>query len=122
MLGEQRRIKPRHDLLAEIGRGVAVGSVEEIGQEEDPPPFAWRHWRARKLLGIGQALKETGLGVFQCISDFNDIDYELGLMRRLVEEWTDSMAYCCRRSAARARGEDPGEWVPQWKRRPDLVS
>jgi hypothetical protein len=28
-------------------------------------------------------------------------------MRRLVEEWTESMAYCCRRSAARARGEDP---------------
>jgi hypothetical protein len=42
--------------------------------------------------------------------------------RRLVEEWTESMAYCCRRAAARARGEDPGEWVPQWKRRPDLVT
>jgi hypothetical protein len=40
--------------------------------------------------------------------------------RRLVEKWTDSMAYCCRRSAAWARGEDPGEWVPQHVRRPDL--
>ena len=40
--------------------------------------------------------------------------------RLLVEEWTDSMAYCCRRSAAWARGEDPGEWVPRSERRPDL--
>jgi len=40
--------------------------------------------------------------------------------RRLVEKWTDSMAYCCRRSAAWERGEDPGAWVPQHVRRPDL--
>ncbi|MPZ83106.1 MAG: hypothetical protein GEV28_23020 [Actinophytocola sp.] len=40
--------------------------------------------------------------------------------RHLVAEWTDSMTYCCRRSAAWARGEDPGEWVPQSQRRPDL--
>lgn len=42
------------------------------------------------------------------------------IKRHLVEEWTDSMAYCCRRCAAVARGEDPGEWVPQHLRRPDL--
>lgn len=42
------------------------------------------------------------------------------LKRRLMARWTDSMVYCCRRSAARARGEDPGEWVPQHVRRPDL--
>jgi len=40
--------------------------------------------------------------------------------RNLVEKWTDSMAYCCRRSAAWARGEDPGEWIPLPVRRPDL--
>jgi hypothetical protein len=40
--------------------------------------------------------------------------------RHLVEEWTDSMTYCCLRSAAWARGEDPGEWVSQSQRRPDL--
>jgi len=40
--------------------------------------------------------------------------------RHLVEKWTDSMAYCCRRSATRAKGDDPGEWVPQHERRPDL--
>jgi hypothetical protein len=40
--------------------------------------------------------------------------------RHLVAKWTDSMIYSCRRSAAFARGEDPGEWVPQSQRRPDL--
>lgn len=48
---------------------------------------------------------------------------ELGadrVRRHLTEEWTDSMVYTCRRSAAFARGEDPGPWVPQATRRPDL--
>jgi N-acyl-D-aspartate/D-glutamate deacylase len=39
-----------------------------------------------ELLGIGQALKDLGLGVFQCISDFDDLDFEFGLFRRLAEE------------------------------------
>lgn len=38
----------------------------------------------------------------------------------LVAAWTDSMVYVSRRLAASARGEDPGEWVPQYQRRPDL--
>jgi hypothetical protein len=42
--------------------------------------------------------------------------------RGLIEEWTDSMAYMCRRCAAFARGDDPGPWVPQWERRPDLAA
>jgi hypothetical protein len=40
--------------------------------------------------------------------------------RYLTAKWTDSMAYCRRRMAAFARGEDPGEWVLQSRRRPDL--
>jgi len=40
--------------------------------------------------------------------------------RHLVEQWTDSMAYCCRRLAIQARGDDPGEWVSRSERRPDL--
>jgi hypothetical protein len=42
--------------------------------------------------------------------------------RGLVQEWTDDMAYCARRCAAYARGEDPGEPVPMWVRRPDLAA
>lgn len=41
-------------------------------------------------------------------------------LRRLVEQWTDDMTYLFRRSAAHARGEDPGGWIPGWERRPDL--
>jgi hypothetical protein len=40
--------------------------------------------------------------------------------RHLVAEWTDSMAYSCRRSAALARGEDPEPYMPLSIRRPDL--
>jgi hypothetical protein len=42
------------------------------------------------------------------------------IQRHLVTKWTDSMAYCCRRLAAYARGDDPGDWVDQHERRPDL--
>lgn len=42
------------------------------------------------------------------------------IRRHLVATWTDSMAYCCRRLAAYARGEDPGDWINQHHRRPDL--
>ncbi|HZQ37497.1 MAG TPA: amidohydrolase family protein, partial [Dehalococcoidia bacterium] len=41
---------------------------------------------SEELLGIGQALKETGRGVFQCISDFLDLEYEFGLIRRMAAE------------------------------------
>jgi hypothetical protein len=40
--------------------------------------------------------------------------------RHLVEVWTDSMVYLSRRCAALARGEDPGPWIGQHVRRPDL--
>jgi hypothetical protein len=39
---------------------------------------------------------------------------------RLAARWTDDMVYLCLRAAARARDEDPGAWVPQHVRRPDL--
>jgi hypothetical protein len=42
--------------------------------------------------------------------------------RHLAEKWTDSMAYSCRRSAALSRGENPGRYVSQWERRPDLYA
>jgi len=39
-----------------------------------------------ELLGIGDALRETGRGVFQFVSDFRDPEFELGLMKRLAKE------------------------------------
>nr|WP_042195587.1 hypothetical protein [Kibdelosporangium sp. MJ126-NF4]CEL22103.1 hypothetical protein [Kibdelosporangium sp. MJ126-NF4]CTQ92884.1 hypothetical protein [Kibdelosporangium sp. MJ126-NF4] len=40
--------------------------------------------------------------------------------RARVVEWTEEMTYSLRRCAAEARGEDPGKWLPQRERRPDL--
>ena len=40
-----------------------------------------------ELLGIGEALGRADRGVFQFVSDFQDLDYELGLMRRLSEDY-----------------------------------
>jgi N-acyl-D-aspartate/D-glutamate deacylase len=40
-----------------------------------------------ELVGIGEALGRAQRGVFQFVSDFKDIDYELGLMRRLSHEY-----------------------------------
>jgi hypothetical protein len=38
-----------------------------------------------------------------------------------LQEWTDDMVYLCLRCAAEARGEDPGEWLPSWVRRPGVT-
>lgn len=43
-------------------------------------------------------------------------------LRFLLETWTDSMCYALRRSAAYARGDDPGPAVEQSQRRPDLFA
>lgn len=40
--------------------------------------------------------------------------------QHLCAKWTDSMTYCCRRLASLARGDDPGAWISQHVRRPDL--
>jgi len=40
-----------------------------------------------ELLGIGEALGRANRGVFQFVSDFRDLDFELGLMRRMTEDY-----------------------------------
>jgi N-acyl-D-aspartate/D-glutamate deacylase len=40
-----------------------------------------------ELLGIGEALGRAGKGVFQFVTDFRDVDYELGLMKRLARDY-----------------------------------
>jgi hypothetical protein len=101
-----------------IGRALYVDAAGTI--EDDFVGWSW--WRRDKLSPAEQA------AAYEEWADF----YEWRLAQRadelakdrskrhLVEEWTDSMAYCCRRSAAWARGDDPGEWIPQHVRRPDL--
>jgi hypothetical protein len=43
-------------------------------------------------------------------------------LRYLVATWTDSMCYSLRRSAAFARGEDPGPVIPQPERIPQVYA
>lgn len=101
-----------------IGRALHVDSAGNV--EDDF--FGWEWWSRDTLSAAEQA------AAYEEWADF----YEWRLAQRadelandrvkrhLVEEWTDSMAYCCRRSAAWARGDDSGEWIPQYVRRPDL--
>ena len=58
-----------------------------------------------ELLGIGHALKEAGRGVFQCISDFVDLDYEFGLIRRLAAECGRPLSLTLLQ-----RPEEPEKW------------
>ncbi len=60
---------------------------------------------SEELLGIGQALKQTGRGVFQCISDFVDLDYEFGLIRRLAAECGRPLSLTLLQ-----RNEQPEKW------------
>ncbi|MPY95252.1 MAG: amidohydrolase family protein, partial [Acidimicrobiia bacterium] len=41
--------------------------------------------RSEEILGVAEALRATGRGVLQFVSDFRDIDYELGLMKAAAQ-------------------------------------
>ncbi len=41
--------------------------------------------RSEEILGIAEALRMTGKGVLQFVSDFRDVDYELGLMKAAAQ-------------------------------------
>jgi N-acyl-D-aspartate/D-glutamate deacylase len=60
---------------------------------------------SEELLGIGHALRDTGRGVFQCISDFVDLDYEFGLIRRLAAECGRPLSLTLLQ-----RNENPEKW------------
>ncbi|MFN0092102.1 MAG: N-acyl-D-amino-acid deacylase family protein [Acidimicrobiales bacterium] len=72
---------------------------------------------SEELLGIADALRRTGKGVLQVVSDFKSFDYEMGMMRRMAElsgrplsvsliqadqrpdRWRDVLAYIDRAAA-----------------------
>jgi hypothetical protein len=97
--------------------------VDSTGGLDDDFP-GWSSWVERKLSPGERA------AAYEEWADFWEWrlaqrEPELAGNRRkhhLVAKWTDSMAYSCRRSAARARGENPGKCVPQSERRPDLYA
>jgi len=57
-----------------------------------------------ELLGVATALKESGRGVMEMISDFNDLDEEFGLLRGMVEQSGRPM------SISLAQGLSPHGW------------
>jgi N-acyl-D-aspartate/D-glutamate deacylase len=58
-----------------------------------------------ELLGIGQAFKEMNRGVFQFVSDWTDLDVDLGLFYRIAQECGRPVSI----GLAEADG-DPGRW------------
>lgn len=110
-----------HDVLnrwPHIGRSLRVDSAGNV--EDDFSGWSW--WFSGKLSPDERA------AAYEQWADF----YEWNLAqranelahnrakRRVLETWTDNMAYLCRRMAAWTRGDSPGEWTPQHVRRPDL--
>jgi hypothetical protein len=96
--------------------------VEQSGWVEDE--FYW-WWRIEHMLSPAEqaAGNEEWADFYefrleQRAEELAGDDHQRGL----VEEWTDDMAYCLRRCAAYARGENPGEPVPLSVRRPDLYA
>ncbi len=57
-----------------------------------------------ELMGVASALKDAGKGVFEMISDFNDLDDEFTLLRGMVEHSNRPM------SISLAQGLSPNGW------------
>jgi hypothetical protein len=94
--------------------------VDETGRVDDR--FHW-WWSAEKTLSPAEqaAGNEEWADFYEWRLEQRAAELAGDRVKRhLVETWTDSVAYSCRRLAAWARGEDPGEWIPQSWRRPDL--
>ena len=66
---------------------------------------------ADELVGIAQAIGETGRGVLQVVSDFDDVDAEFAIFRRMAESSGRPLSF----SLVQARGDD-------WRRQLELLS
>ncbi len=66
---------------------------------------------ADELVGIAQAIGETGRGVLQVVSDFGDVDAEFAIFRRMAETSGRPLSF----SLLQARGDS-------WRRQLELLS
>lgn len=101
-----------------IGRSLRVDSAGNV--EDDF--FGWSWWFSGKLTCEERAAAYEQWAEYyewHLTQRAEELAQDRG-KRRVLERWTDDMAYCCRRLAAWARGDNPGEWTPQYVRRPDL--
>lgn len=122
MSGRGLTKRQREKLHAELAeRWPLIGwwlTVDRIGWV-DGNDLAW----SDGAKGRGLTEDELAAGYEQWVQF-----YEWHLAQRTDEDgwdyvrsvWTDSYAYILRRQATKARGEDPGPWIDQWTRSPDL--
>jgi N-acyl-D-aspartate/D-glutamate deacylase len=66
---------------------------------------------ADELVGIARAIGSTGRGVLQVVSDFDDVDAEFAIFRRMAEESGRPLSF----SLVQARGDS-------WRRQLDLLA
>jgi hypothetical protein len=101
-----------------IGRFLRLD--DSTGSVDDDHP---RFWRVEDRLAPAEraAAYEEWAEFYEWRLEQRSDELATGRVKRhLVAEWTESIAYSCRRSAAFARGEDPGVSMPLSVRRPDL--
>lgn len=78
-------------MAALAGEAVRVGAIgfstsRAIGHKaSDGSPTPSLSAAEEELTAVAMALKAEGRGVLQCISDFDDLDAEFGMIRRIVE-------------------------------------
>ena len=109
------------DDIAEMGRlaaeGVRAGAlgfstsrtINHRTSKGEPTPTL--RAEADELVGIARAIGDTGTGVLQAVTDFEDVDGEMRLFRRMAEESGRPLSF----SLAWGRG-------PGWRRPLELLS
>jgi hypothetical protein len=120
MSAQGRRFEDIANRWPHIGRFLRIdGSTGSI--DDDYPRF----WRVEDRLAPAEraASYDEWADFYECQLERRADELAADPVKQhLVAEWTESMAYSCRRSAAMSRGEDPGEWAPLSARRPDLAA
>jgi len=118
--GARREVATAHDIdaMARLARGaIEAGALgfttsrtlnHRTSRGEYTPTLTAE---ADELIGIAQAIGQTGEGVLQVVSDFADLDAEFAIFRRMAETSGRPLSF----SLVQVRGEG-------WRRLLDLLS
>ncbi len=120
--GADHTAVPTAEEIAEMGRlareAIAAGALGFTSSRtrnhrtKDGEPTPSLTAGPDEMLGIAAALGEGGLGVFEMVADFADIESEFGLLRRMVEVSGRPMSITVAQSDAAPN---------QWRRLLDLI-
>ena len=72
------------DALAAGALGVSTSRTEKHRDKDGEHTPTYKA-EEMELNGIAEAMKRSGKGVIQLIADFRDVDWEFGMLRRMVE-------------------------------------